>query len=327
MRSKFLDKIFFLEKMKTMKMYIFIINSVSGNGKALKVWKQIKIELEKQKVQYRSFFTKHAGHAEEIAEQVAELHQDKIESIIAVGGDGTIHEVINGLEAYPKVSVGYIPGGSGNDFARGFLIPKSPLKALKKILSEQGRRPKRYDMGRYQFLSRKKAERFFVNGLGIGFDGEVAKVTNESGYKAFLNRIKCGGLAYTISLVRLLFSYEPREIEVHIDGVEKRFSGVWLVAISNIAYYGGGMKISPHAKPNDGKLNLCIVHQLSKWKLLFIFSTVFFGKHIRFRGVTLLEGREIEVRSVKPMTIHADGEIIGTTPISINIDEDSRFIC
>lgn len=310
-----------------MKMYIFIINSVAGNGKALKVWKQIKDELEKQKVHYRSFFTKYVGHAEEIAEQVAKLHQDKLEAIIAVGGDGTVHEVINGLTAYPHVSVGYIPAGSGNDFARGFLIPKSPLKALQKILAQRGRKCKRYDLGRYQFLSRKKGERYFVNGLGIGFDGEVAKVTNESGYKAFLNRFKCGGLAYTISLVRLLSSYEPREITVQIDGVEKRFSDVWLVAISNIAYYGGGMKISPHAKPNDGKLNLCIVHHISKWKLLFIFSTVFFGKHIHFHGVTLLEGRRIEVSSSESMTIHADGEIIGSTPVSINIDVDSRSIC
>jgi diacylglycerol kinase (ATP) len=310
-----------------MKMYIFIINSVSGNGKALKIWELIKQELEKEKVHYRSFFTKYAGHAEEIAEQVAQLHQEKIEAIVAVGGDGTAHEVINGLISYPHLSFGYIPGGSGNDFARGFSIPKSPLKALQKILHQQGRSQRRYDLGRYQFLSRKKSMRYFVNGLGIGFDGEVAKVTNESAYKTFLNRFKCGSLAYTISLLRLLFSYQPREVTVEIDGEEKHFSNVWLIAVSNIAYYGGGMKISPHAKPTDGKLNLCIVHELSPWKFLSVFGTVFFGQHHKLRGVTLLEGKRIKVTSVRPMTIHADGEIIGVTPISIDIDANRQAIC
>jgi diacylglycerol kinase (ATP) len=310
-----------------MKMYIFIINSVSGNGKALKAWQQIKVELEKEKVPYRSFFTKYAGHAEEIAEQVAELHQEKLEAIVAVGGDGTAHEIINGLAAYPHLPVGYIPGGSGNDFARGFMIPRSPRKAWQKILKQRGRTKKRYDLGLYKLLNTKKRERFFVNGLGIGFDGEVAKATNESSYKTFLNRIKCGGLAYTISLLRLLFSYQRHEVTLEIDGEETHFSKVWLIAVSNIAFYGGGMKISPLAKPNDGKLNLCIVHGIHPLQLLSVFGSVFLGKHHKFRGVTLLEGKTIKVVSENPMTIHADGEIIGITPISIGIDAKSRFIC
>jgi diacylglycerol kinase (ATP) len=310
-----------------MKMYIFIINSVSGSGKALKVWEELKPELEKEKVQFRSFFTKYAGHAEEIAEQVAELHQEKLEAIVAIGGDGTAHEVINGVASYPDIPVGYIPGGSGNDFARGFSIPKSPRKALQKILKQKGRPLKRFDLGRYQLLSRKKGERYFINGLGIGIDGEVAKVTNESAYKTFLNRFKIGSLAYTISLFRLLFSYQPREVTMLVDGEEKHFSKVWLIAVTNIAYYGRGMKITPHAKPNDGKLNLCIVHGISPWKLLSVFGTVFMGQHHKFRGVTLLEGKRIQVSSAASMTIHADGEIIGTTPVSIDIDTNRRPLC
>ncbi|GAA0352230.1 diacylglycerol/lipid kinase family protein [Bacillus horti] len=312
--------------MRQNNMYIFIINPVAGSGKGSKVWELIKADLETENVYYRSFFTKHAGHAEDIALQIAELHGERLEAIIVVGGDGTMHEVINGLRSYPQIPVGYIPGGSGNDFARGFMVPRSVKKAWKRIYERKNKSARTFDLGRFRFSERKKAERFFINGLGIGFDGEVAKETNQSSYKKFLNKLRCGSLAYAISVIRLLFSYQPCDIHVEIDGNAHTFQKAWLVAISNIPYYGGGMKISPNARPDDGKLSLCVVHQLNKWKLLAVFITVFMGQHQRFKEVTLLEGKSLTISSERPLLVHADGEIIGKTPITINTDMRTQII-
>jgi diacylglycerol kinase (ATP) len=308
------------------KMLVFIINPVSGNGKGLQVWNKVKKELEKRNVRYRSFFTKHAGHAEDLAIQVVELHKEKLSALVVVGGDGTVHEVVNGLSAYPQVSIGYIPGGSGNDFARGFAIPKSPIKALERILRWNGRSIKQFDIGKFHFREKTKHARMFVNGVGIGFDGEVARITKDANYKRWLNKLRFGGLAYFVTAVRLIFSYQPCQVTVTIDGEEKQFDNVWLIAVSNIPYYGGGMKITPQAKTNDQVLNLCIVHNISRWLLASILGTVFIGQHHKFKQVTMLEGKEISVRSDRPMTIHADGEIIGVTPININIHERSQAL-
>ena len=302
-----------------MSMYIFIVNPVSGNGKAKRAWKKVKQELDKQGVHYRSFYTNYPGHAQEIARQVAELYHDKLAAIVSVGGDGTFHEMINGLTAYPQLPVGCIPAGSGNDVTRGFRLPRTPVKAVKHLLQASMQKARQYDLGEYELYQKRKGKGRFINGVGIGFDGEAAKLTNGSAYKHWLNKFKCGGLAYVISALRLIFNYETRSLKITIDGVQHVYSDVWLVAISNIPYYAGGMKIAPKANPADGTFNLCIVHGLKPLKLLFIFGTVYFGWHSRLKEVTLLEGKNIRVESDQPMTIHADGEIIGQTPLKVSV--------
>lgn len=310
-----------------MSMYIFIVNPISGNGKSQKIWAKIKTELDARDVEYRTFFTKYQGHAEEITRQVAKIHHEKLTAIVSVGGDGTLHEVLNGLEFHPNIPVGCIPTGSGNDARRGFGIPKTPLKALKRILNKRPRAIKAYDMGEYQFERRQKSKGLFINGLGIGFDGEVAKLTNESRYKLWLSRLRLGSLAYVISAMRLIFKYKPNDMNVMIDGVTHKYKNVWLVAISNIPYYGGGMKITPGAVPTDGRLNLCIVHNLNPWKLFFVLGTVFLGWHTKLKEVSMQEGTLIHVHSNETRIVHADGEIIGETDLWVTVHMKNRKLC
>ena len=117
-----------------MKLLLFIINEKAGNGRGQKVWKQLKKELEGKNTHYRSFHTEYPMHAEEVARQLAYKYKNRIEAVIAVGGDGTIHEVVNGLVDHPTVKIGFIPAGSGNDFSRGFHVPASPLEAFSSIM-------------------------------------------------------------------------------------------------------------------------------------------------------------------------------------------------
>lgn len=114
-------------------MKVIIINPVAGNGRGLKVYSQFKKHNKGSLANFRSFSTKYPGHAEEIARQIAEIHHDRIKMLYVIGGDGTFHEVLNGLHAYPNIPVSFIPAGSGNDFVRGSTLSNRPLKLIEQL--------------------------------------------------------------------------------------------------------------------------------------------------------------------------------------------------
>ncbi|MEH7226385.1 diacylglycerol kinase family protein [Bacillus sp. JJ1566] len=301
-----------------MKLLIFIVNQKAGNGKGLKVWNKLKRELERKKVYYRSFFTKYPNHAQELARQIGSMFEDKVEAVIAVGGDGTINEVVGGMVYYPEIKVGFIPAGSGNDFSRGFNVPKSPLAALTFILRNKASKGKWFDIGKCKIRG-KSTSSYFVSSLGTGFDAAVSKLTNESKMKKYLNKIHLGSLAYVGALIRLLFSYRLTDVSLHVDGKDFKYENVWFVTVSNQPFYGGGMKIAPKAKPMDGFFDVIVVHNLSRIKLLLVFVTVFFGAHTRFKEIAQHRGINIKVESDEKMLVHADGELIGQLPVQVEV--------
>ncbi|WP_338452412.1 diacylglycerol kinase family lipid kinase [Niallia oryzisoli] len=300
-----------------LKKYYYIINEAAGNGRAKQTWEKIKRLLDNYNIQYQSYFSKYPSHPEVIAKEIAQSVPGKIAAIIAVGGDGTIHEVINGLKEYSNVKFGFIPTGSGNDFARGFLIPRDPEKALEFILSFDEQLP-RIDVGSYH-LNHNQEKSLFINNLGVGFDAEVSLEANKSRIKKWLNRIGIGSLTYVAALLEKAITFRPSDVMLTIDDREHHFPNVWFITISNQAYYGGGMKISPSAIPIDGLLNITVVHQLSKLKLLLVFISVFFGKHTKLKEVRTLTGKKITITSKEPMKVHADGEIVGESPVDIEV--------
>ncbi len=276
----------------------------------------IKAELDRRNIPYDYFFSEYPRHPEKIARDIAQSEKEKIAAIIAVGGDGTIHEVMNGLQGYSYIKIGFIPAGSGNDFARGFLIPKDPNRALDFILIEDSTIG--VDAGAYQ-LNENEKERLFINNLGVGFDAEVSLAANQSRMKKWFNKLGIGRFTYVVALIKTAITYKPNDVMLTIDHEIKHIPKVWFITISNQTYYGGGMKISPAAKPNDGLLNITVVHQLSKIKLLFIFISVFFGKHTKFKEVKMLSGKNITINSHEPMKVHTDGEMAGESPVKIKV--------
>ncbi len=289
-------------------MYAFIVNPVSGNGRGKRIWPRIEAELKRKGVAYSVNFTERKGHAMELASGL--VSQPGLRAIVAVGGDGTAHEVVNGLMD-KSVPFGYIPSGSGNDFARAEGIPIDPLKALKRIF-----------LHRPYFIDTAEINgQRMIGSLGIGFDGQVAQAVNHSKWKAHL-----GKLSYIWGFSHVLRHFQPQQVSVSIDGKTNTYKGVWLIAITNIPNYGGGMKICPDARWDDGQLDICVVHGISRGKLLALFPSVFRGSHIRYSAVTMKRGKEIHVTSEKPMIVHADGEIIGETPLTIKISPQSLLI-
>jgi len=307
-----------------MKKIYFIINPLAKNGYGLSTWNKVEEELEKRGIPFQAFFTMYHGHAIELARSIAENVNGETVSLVAVGGDGTLHEIINGIIKYPNIVVGVIPAGSGNDFSRGLFIPKDPLVALDHIISKAPFQPEYIDVGK--MINYEKEEQYFVNNMGAGFDAEVAQAANRSRLKALLNRYSLGMLIYVMILLKKLASFRCRTVEMTIDGKDYTFPSTWFVTVANQPYYGGGMLIAPSASPTDGKLNIIVVNNLSKLKLLAVFISVFWGGHTRFKEVTTLKGENIKITTSEPLLIHLDGEIKGYTPITVQVVNKSLSI-
>jgi diacylglycerol kinase (ATP) len=293
----------------------FIVNPEAGNRSCLKTWVAVEAELQRKEVQFHAFFTNNRGHAKEITEQLAKKQGQIV--IIAVGGDGTLHEVVNGVAKYKNTAIGFIPGGSGNDFSRGFNIPKDPVSALHYLLKIIGEQPHLIDCGKV--TNQKSENHFFINNMGVGFDALISYDVNTSGMKSMLNKLSMGRLVYVYYLLKNLFTYRRTNLDLTIDGIQHSFENSWFVTVSNQPFYGGGMKIAPDAIPTDGLLDITVVHNLSRIKLLLVFISVFWGKHIHFEEVKSFKGKEISIQSSEPVYAHADGEHIGSSPLKTSI--------
>ncbi|QCR33297.1 diacylglycerol kinase family protein [Lysinibacillus sp. SGAir0095] len=286
----------------------FIINERAGNGKGKRVWKNLENEL---KSPYAHHLTKYKGHGSEIAEQIAQKagSSEETYSIIAIGGDGTIHEVVNGVQDYPNVSIGAVGAGSGNDFSRSFTSFQT-AQEIDHYFNEENHEFKAYDCGNVTW---NKEDIRFVNNSGIGFDAFVAASVNHSKLKKRLNKIGFGKLSYMFYVLRGLVTFKLFEIRVEQDGLQRTYENVWFVTVSNQPYFGGGMKISPKSVPNDGLLELSIVYNLSRLKLLLMFITVFFGTHTKLKEFVQVQGEQFAIYINDELPCHADGEVLGIT--------------
>ena len=298
-----------------MKKIYFIVNPAAGNGQCLKTWKLLEGILSKKNISYLAIFTEYPGHAKELAWQIASKSHSEEMILVAVGGDGTVHEMINGLIHFPDFNFGFIPGGSGNDFSRGFLIPSNPAEAAEMIIRLSSEPGVLIDVGKITM----DEEYFFINNMGVGFDALISYEVNRSKAKRILNKLSLGRLVYVYFLLKKLAGYKRGNIQLEMEGKHYIFEDAWFVSVSNQPYYGGGMKIAPNASTVDGLFDITAVHKISKIKLLLVFISVFYGKHIYFKGVRTFRGKKVSIRSSIPLFVHADGEHIGQTPLTIEL--------
>lgn len=285
-------------------MYLFIINPIAGNGRAKRIFLRIQKNESYKKLQTDHVYTKYKGHAEIIAKN---LKVTTVKLIIVIGGDGTIHEVLNGLQE-KQIPISFIPGGSGNDFARGALIPTDPNEVINNIFMEKENAS--YWLGMYQ--DKGKEDRLFANCIGFGFDAVVANRANQSTFKKWFNYFRLGKLIYLFALIWSLFTYRPSKVTIKIDDITKTFEKCFLLTINNHAYFGGGMKINPNAHNNENNLSILVVDSISKWKVITLFATVFTGKHLHFKEVKTFQGKNMQVCTERLIPYQVDGET-GTT--------------
>ena len=282
--------------------YHFIVNPKARTGMGEMIWRMIEPELKKKRVDYCCYMTKRRNHARKIAGRITADGQEH--RIVVLGGDGTVNEVVNGIREPGKVTLGYIPIGSSNDFARGLKIPKDPEKALDIILAPQ--KIIHMDVG---VLCAAGRQRRFAVSAGIGFDAAVCHEVCVSKWKVLLNRIGLGKLSYALVALYRLKKDRPAEMTVTLaDGTVRTFERAYFAAFMNLPYEGGGFKFCPEASPADGEMDVIIVHGLPVVKILCLLPLAFGGRHTGFKGVTLIRCKEIQVRTEKPLPLHTDGE-------------------
>lgn len=294
-------------------MYCFIVNPNACSGKGIKIWKVLEETLQKAQTPYEVFFTEKPGHATRIADMLctkyaacttdARCGDNLSRTIVAVGGDGTANEVINGLHDYANIRFGYIPTGSGNDLARGLSLPTRPEEALSAILH-----PARLRRIRLGCICTNGHVRHFAVSTGIGFDAAVCHEAFRSTIKPALNRIGLGKLTYLGIALKQLLLLRPFPVTLTLDdGVPMKLP-VYFIAFMNLKYEGGGFMFCPDATAEDEFLDICLIEKMPKLKILFLLPTAFRGRHVGYKGVHILRCKKAKLFAGSAQAIHTDGE-------------------
>lgn len=304
-------------------MYYFIVNLTSRTGKARKIWIDVEHELNRRKITYEAYITQYVGHAQELADSLCtkaleykKEHEEDV-CLVVVGGDGTVNEVVNGMHHFEEIHFGFIATGSGNDLGRGLKIAQNPVEALERILNAKEVFP--MDLGKV--TDENGVSRYFAISSGIGIDADVCKMALTSQLKKILNHIGLGSLTYVLLTLKALFTMPTTEVVASFDGGEERtISRMIFMAGMNHPWEGGGVPMAPQADCQDGKISICCVYGIPKWKAFFLLPLLVKGKHEGIKGIEIIECESYELHLKKPMVLHGDGEYLGEQSLI-------KFVC
>jgi diacylglycerol kinase (ATP) len=274
--------------------YLVILNPTAGRGSAARFRALVDREMDRAGASHRIVETGRRGHAVELAQAAAE---EGWPAVVAVGGDGTVHEAANGLlraaGAGPPVPLGIVAVGSGNDFARLAGVPADPAAAVRRLTRAA---PRAVDAGTVN-------GEWFTNGVGIGLDARVAIEVER--------RRRLRGVAmYLAAFPAALWKFRPLPMRVEVDGRVVADGPMTLVTIGNGGRHGGGFWICPDARIDDGLLDVCAADGLGTLGILRFLPKVVRGTHVGEAAVHMHTARRVRVSSPDALPVHADGEIV-----------------
>lgn len=271
-----------------------ILNPVAGGGRAGRLRRAIERELAARGLSADVMLTRERGHAVELAAEAAADHG----LVVAAGGDGTVHEVANGLltveEGRRTAGLAVLPIGTGNDFVK-LLGGNRLAHAFDAILSGATRE---VDVGRVTWTGTSE---HFINGMGTGIDVEVVRQV------ARLPRMR-GVAGYLVGVLRALRVFEPIRARLLVDGVEL-VDRVMIIAVGNGVSQGGGFYITPGALADDGRLDLCVISEMRMGRVLLTLPRLLRGSHVSRAGVVMKQFRKLEVETDEPLFFQLDGEL------------------
>ena len=281
--------------------FLIIANPISGKGKSKEIAENALKRLTANGRKGRLALTTRRGDAHR---QAQEAIQNGCRWLIACGGDGTIHEIVNAIAAKPNIVLGLIPCGRGNDFARALKIPNNPEQAVQVLLNGK---PFEIDVGRI-------GDVYFDTIVTCGYDAEVSRRASEA------NTPFSGTATYVYTAITTLFSYNTPAARLEGDfGV---YEGDILLAASGITpHYGGGFKIVPDAVLNDGLLDVCIIEPVSRPTVLRMLVKLFWGGHTSHPAVSIQRTKSLTIKTEPPTLLYADGEKVGYTPATVELVE------
>lgn len=271
-----------------MKKYLFIINPVAGKGKADELETLIEELMNKNQKDFQIVRTSEPKEATSIA------RDSEYDVVVAVGGDGTVNEVVAGLANKNKRILGIMPVGTGNDFSRDLKIPSDPRKALDLIIRGETNEVELGESNGHHFL----------NISSVGFDVEVLVNIDK------IRKVVKGNIAYVLSVIYTLINYKKKHVTLEIDG-EIYNRNLLLLAVGKGKYYGGGMMILPNADLYDDYLHICLVKDISNLRVLTLFPVIFKGKHLKFKKyVEIYRAKRVKVINNSSLNLNIDGEVL-----------------
>lgn len=297
----------------------FIVNPHARSGEALALWNELENILNEKSTEYIVHYTEYAGHAIRLADELSRNASETNHVNIGIfGGDGTVNEVYNGISVNHRyITLGYIPTGSGNDFARGLSIPRDSKEALNALLKAAAVKSVEHGIATNASFSRK-----FAVSCGIGYDADVTYRVYNSKLKKSLNKLKLGKLVYTVLGVLQVFISPKLSAHIVIDeNTVIDTDCFYFASIHVLKYEGGGWPFALHADPSDGKLSVCMLHDTSRLSLIINLLSCIFNKHEGRKGVSFYNCKNISIKLNAKTHSHTDGECFG------EIDELNAAAC
>lgn len=296
-----------------MKKFCLIINPIAGKGAAQKAVPEIKQLLDNLDIDYVIHLTEYPGHAIELAEEAG---SNGFQTVVAVGGDGTVNEVINGLMHAANAgrltsNLAVLPVGRGNDFSFGMGLPQDLEGACELLTGDKARK---IDIGFVQGGDYPEG-RYFGNGVGIGFDTVV-------GFEAAkLPPFISGIPAYLIAAIKTVFLYfNAPLLRVEIDDEAPLEQACLLLSLMNGRRMGGSFMFAPESEPDDGRLSLCITEKITRWQVLSLFPKVMSGTQAEHPAIKMPTAQRVKITALSgTLPVHADGETICTAGSELEV--------
>jgi YegS/Rv2252/BmrU family lipid kinase len=301
--------------------WYIIANPVSGGGATKKRWPQIEQLLQQMGFAYTVQFTEYRGHATRLADDaILKGHRQ----IMGIGGDGTNHEIINGIvgqTVVPSQEISYaiMPVGTGNDWARAYGIPPDPKKRLEQLL--EGKTTTQ-DIGHITYMrDGVQQQRYFAGVAGLAYDGYIGQALDKDRLTA-LSRLQ-----YLAMVGQYLFKYKLSEAAISYDGQTAR-DFFYTINIGLCRYSGGGMQLVPHAIPDDGLFALTFARKLPKYEVLLLTPRFYNGTILSHPQVEGYQAKSIRIDHIgdTPTLLEADGEFLGQTPVEFSMLEKALRI-
>lgn len=287
-----------------MNTYHIISNPVAGKNKKGKVLALVESIFEKVGAKFQTHFSKAERDATQI---VKDLTANGEKEIIAVGGDGTLHEVLNGIQNPTECRLGLIPAGTGNDFAEHIGIPKNTAKAAEIILKGETKATDYLEVGGVRCM----------NVAGLGIDVDVLERCEKGKLK--------GKIKYLMSLIQSLFTFKGCKMELECDGVVQTREAL-IAAACNGSQFGGGIKICPNAKEADGKIEAVFVDNLGGvFKIIQAFMVLMKGKILEYPLTTHVLCDRLRFVPEKPCAVQLDGELYTGLDFDVKIRQGLQF--
>ena len=285
-----------------------IVNPIAGKGKSLKNLEHAEKVFKERGVEYRVHKTEKYGHATEIAKELTSKGEQVFLAVF--GGDGTFNEVLNGIVDFEKTTVGFVPSGTGNDYVKVTDIPTEGDQALERILAGK--------TGYTDFIQMENKR--CLNVAGGGMDTDTLVTYNSM--KVFKGKMK-----YYASLLKVLAKCKCHKVRISIDGGTPAEKTVFMIAIANGKYIGGGMPISPHSDISDGKLNVVIVNEINRLQVLpMLLKFLNGGKHIESKFVEEYLCDSAKLEMLDECKVQADGEILEDRVLDCRVVHDTLKI-